>query len=191
MTNLLFIRHAETDMAGTFCGHSDPPINERGQKQLSRLIAELHTELIEEIISSDLKRARMTANAIAMSFQVPISFTSKLREIHFGDWEGLSWSAIEHRDPAYARLWTEQYPKCTAPGGESFSKFRARILDEITALIKHGNHKSAAVVTHAGVMRVILSDLCGLDEQDAWNRTSQYCCSFLYVPTVGLREVNT
>ena len=68
MTGLLFIRHAETDMAGTFCGHSDPPINAAGQQQVAQMISTLTSESIDEIYSSDLRRAVDTANLLSQMF---------------------------------------------------------------------------------------------------------------------------
>jgi broad specificity phosphatase PhoE len=188
MSDLLFIRHAETDMAGTFCGHSDPPVNERGLGQLQKLIAEFRHPPIDAIFSSDLQRASSTARALATPLNLAITLNSRLREIHFGEWEGLTWREIEQRDSVYAKLWTEHYLELTPPGGEDFEKFRARVLNEIAVLSKKTKYKRAAIVTHAGVMRVVLRDLCGFDEQSTWERTKQYCCSFVYVPNEGLRE---
>lgn len=91
MNDILFIRHAETDMAGTFCGHSNPPINARGQHQIQTLINTLHGEEIECIFTSDLARAAYTARALADAFRVPCIERPNLREIDFGNWEGLTW----------------------------------------------------------------------------------------------------
>ena len=56
MSGLLFIRHAETDMAGTFCGHSDPSVNARGKQQILNLVAHLKpTKTIDEVYCSDLR----------------------------------------------------------------------------------------------------------------------------------------
>ena len=63
MNSVLFIRHAETDMAGTFCGHSNPPINARGRQQIQTLMDALKGEEINCIFTSDLERAPATAAA--------------------------------------------------------------------------------------------------------------------------------
>src|SRR5215470_20225471 len=110
MNTLLFIRHAETDMAGRFCGHTDPPVNERGHRQIETLLETLKDESIDAIYTSDLKRAVTTAEAIATAFQIKSTQVTTLREIYFGDWEGLTWQEIEARDAAYARDWSEAYP---------------------------------------------------------------------------------
>lgn len=186
MSGLLFIRHAETNMAGTFCGWSNPHVNARGEEQIRMLVKELETEPINAIYSSDLQRAVTTAEALGGTFSAPLLTRPGLREISFGEWEGLCWKQIEERDATYARRWIEAYPNLPTPGGESFESFRARVLSEVTSLLNLPNPERIAVVTHAGVMRMVLRTLCGVeDEQEAWKRTSSYCCFFRQT-----REVN-
>ena len=179
MSRVLWIRHAETEMAGRFCGHSDPDLNAQGQAQLARLAQLLSTEKIEEIYSSDLRRAQSTAQVIAAGRNIPLTLRPALREIHFGQWEGLTWAEIEHRDPAYARKWVDGYPHLPAPAGESFPGFKARVLDQVCQLIDR-DAEPIAVVTHAGVLRVVLRHLHGCSEQEAWQQTQQYCCVVRY-----------
>src|ERR1700678_741680 len=105
MSEIIFIRHAETDMAGTFCGHSDPELNARGRVQLAELIDRLRVEDICAVYASDLRRAHTTGRAIADTFGVDCHVRSALREINFGQWEGATWEEIEQRDDAYARRW--------------------------------------------------------------------------------------
>jgi len=178
MTGLLFIRHAETDMAGTFCGHSDPPINAAGQQQVAQMISTLTSESIDEIYSSDLHRAVDTANLLSQMFDAPITRCHSLREIHFGDWEGLRWDEIEHRDPHYAHRWMQAFPDLPAPNGESFATFKNRVLRQVNRLLPLAEAKRIAVVTHGGVMREVLRSLLGRNDQQAWEATKHYCSSF-------------
>ena len=78
MSELLFIRHAETDMAGTFCGHCDPELNARGRDQLADLINRLGKEEIGVVYASDLRRAHATGMAIANAVwcRLPCAFRS-------------------------------------------------------------------------------------------------------------------
>jgi broad specificity phosphatase PhoE len=189
---LLFIRHAETDLAGRFCGHSDPPVNGRGLRQIEELIETLRTESIgamsiDAVYSSALSRSLTTADAIGKAFGLSPIKVPELREIGFGEWEGLSWQEIESRDQVYARRWLEAYPDLPAPGGELFEAFQSRVLSGVKHLLAMTSERCAAVVTHAGVMRVVLSSLCGLEEQEAWERTKVYCGFFRYQPSPTLR----
>jgi len=177
MSEILFIRHAETDMAGTFCGHSDPELNARGRVQLAELIDRLRVEDIGAVYASDLRRAHTTGRAIADAFDVDCRVRSALREINFGQWEGDTWEQIERRDDAYARRWIAEYPRLSAPEGESFRNFERRVLDEVKFLSKEAEAtgRTIAVVTHAGVLRTVLCTLNGCSEEAAWEQTKPYC----------------
>jgi broad specificity phosphatase PhoE len=182
MEALFFIRHAETDLAGRFCGQANPIVNKQGLRQIEELVNVLRNESIEAVYSSDLARALITAEALGRAFGVSPVAIPDLREIDFGEWEGLNWAEIESRDPAYARRWAESYPDLPAPGGELFAAFRSRTLSAVERLLAAPSERGAAVVTHSGVMRVVLRSLCGLDEQTAWERTRTYCGYFRYEP---------
>ncbi len=174
MKHLLLIRHAETDMAGRFCGHSDPELNERGHRQLSGVVSRLSEHAIRRIYTSDLRRARQTAEAIAAHFGIEFEVRPDLREIYFGQWEGLSWSEIEARDPALAKSWAEQYPNSMAPGGESLQQFEHRVRAESAFLFAAATECPIAVVAHAGFIRVLLTNFYGTPEEEAWKLTKEY-----------------
>jgi alpha-ribazole phosphatase len=185
MTDLLLIRHAETDMAGTFCGHLDPPVNAVGRQQIIGLIESLRTKRFDAVYTSDLVRASATANALAVALTIPCFPRPALREINFGRWEGLTWSEIEAADPTYAAEWLKIFPDLPAPGGEAFEGFEARVRNEATHLLSQP-HRSIAVVTHAGVIRTILRAFCGIDDQQAWEITKPYCSTYRW--TQSTRE---
>jgi broad specificity phosphatase PhoE len=177
MSELLLIRHAETDMAGTFCGHSDPELNARGRVQLSELINRLRMEKIGVVYTSDLRRAHMTGMAIAEAFNVECHRRSALREIDFGRWEGMTWKEIELRDDVYARRWIAEYPSLPAPDGEGIRHFERRVLDEVKVLSLEAEVAERRIVaaTHAGVLRTVLCALLGWSEDKAWEQTRSYC----------------
>jgi alpha-ribazole phosphatase len=180
MSEILFIRHAETDMAGTFCGHSNPGLNARGHAQLSKLVHNLNAPDIAEIYASDLLRAQETAHEIADFYAVECHLRPALREINFGEWEGLTWEEIEQSYPAYARRWIAEYPNLPAPAGECFSDFERRVLDEIELLAMMTTDRGIAVVTHAGVLRTVLCRLLKRSEDDASQLTRSYCSVIPY-----------
>ena len=178
MSRVLFIRHAETEMAGRYCGHSDPDLNAEGRAQLTRLVQLLAAEMLDTVYSSDLRRAASTAQAIA-GRHIPQVLRPALREIDFGDWEGMKWEEIERLDPVYAQKWVSGYPHLRAPSGESFEDFERRVLTEVNHLMDLSSGPFA-VVTHGGVLRVVLRHLCGYSEPRAWEETQQYCCVVRY-----------
>jgi alpha-ribazole phosphatase len=179
MSRVFFIRHAETEMAGRYCGHSDPDLNAQGRAQLTGLTQSLTEEILDTVYSSDLRRAASTAQAVAAGRHIPQVLRPALREIDFGEWEGMSWEEIERQDPEYAQKWVSGYPHLPAPSGESFEDFEHRVLTEVGDLINR-SHGPIAVVTHGGVLRVVLRHLCGYSEPRAWEETQQYCCVVRY-----------
>jgi alpha-ribazole phosphatase len=183
MSRVLFIRHAETEMAGRFCGRSDPDLNAAGRAQTLSLVQQLSAEPIDAVYSSDLRRASSTAQAIASAREVPRLLRPALREIDFGQWEGLSWKEIEQKDPDYAREWAARFPELPAPEGEGFPAFEERVLAEVRPLLKE-TRRPVAVVTHAGVLRVVLQHLCGCSASEAWEQTRSYCCVVRYESSV-------
>jgi alpha-ribazole phosphatase len=195
MSEILFIRHAETDMAGTFCGHSDPELNDRGYGQLSALIERLRGRNIDAVFTSDLRRAHTSAHAIATAFHVSYHICPALREISFGEWEGLTWDEIERRDQAYADRWLAEYPNLAAPSGERLRDFEERVLNAVDRLIEQSDdHNIIAVVTHAGVIRTVLRKLQGYSEEESCEQAKEYCSVVRYNSATSLplhcHEVN-
>jgi alpha-ribazole phosphatase/probable phosphoglycerate mutase len=157
-STLVLVRHAHTAMAGRFCGHSDPPLSAQGLAQLPGLNRRLRTFSLAGIFSSDLKRARQTAESIARRRNLQVHSLVSLRELAFGSWEGLDWEQVVQRDSAYAQQWLDLNPALAAPEGEDFEDFRNRIhaaMEQIAAQVQNG---CALVVTHAGVIRTFLQD---------------------------------
>jgi alpha-ribazole phosphatase/probable phosphoglycerate mutase len=162
---LLLIRHAHSTMAGRFCGHSDPPLSDDGRAQLPRVVRCLERWPVARVYTSDLKRAHDTAAAVAAGKSLPLLIRSGLREINFGQWEGLSWKEIEAQDPAAASKWLAQYPLLAAPGGEPPADYRAKVGNELAALLEASGHQCSAVVTHAGFIRMALSTILGIPDK--------------------------
>jgi alpha-ribazole phosphatase len=193
MSEILFIRHAETDMTGTFCGHSDPELNMRGWTQITDLIHRLRVKNLGAVYVSDLRRAYATGNAIAKAFDIDCHVRPALREIGFGQWEGLTWREIEQRDGIYALRWSSEYPALPAPGGETFSDFEHRVMSEVEFLsvTAAAAGQSIAVITHAGVVRTVLRTLHECSEEEAWERTRSYCSIVRHAIATGSFEPKT
>jgi broad specificity phosphatase PhoE len=174
MKEIVLIRHAETDLAGRFCGHSDPDLNAAGEHRLRSIIEEVAPLGVTRIYSSDLRRASRTATAIHERTGAPVEFRSGLREIHFGLWEGLTWEEVEQKYPTEAQLWVREFPACSAPEGEAYQDFVLRVEAEFkTALAGHENG-ALAVVSHRGVMQYALIRFFGLTENDARKQAENY-----------------
>lgn len=175
MKTVIFVRHGETEMAGRFCGHSDPDLNQAGRLQVAHVTEEVANLGIQRIYSSDLLRTSRTAAAICERVGLEVELTRDLREMNFGQWEGLSWEEIEERFPQVASKWMAEFPLWTAPGGEEYAAFTARVDAAIMPLLLGPQDETIAVVTHRGVMNYALTRFFGFSEADTWKRTAPYC----------------
>lgn len=140
MTRLLLVRHGETDWNadGRLQGQTDRPLSDFGRKQARRLADELAAEGFEAIYSSDLARARETAEIIGARLGLPVALDSDLREKDWGTWEGLT--AVERDRVEFA--------------GESTEAHQERILRALRRISEsHPDGTSILVVTHGGSMR--------------------------------------
>jgi broad specificity phosphatase PhoE len=174
VNGILLIRHAETDLAGRFCGHSDPELNAAGEQRLQSMVEEIALLGIERIYSSDLRRAARTAIAIGERIGVGVEFRPGLREIYFGLWEGFSWEEIQRKYATEAQRWLGEFPLWSAPEGETYQDFGARVEAEFEPLIQQSGTIRQAVVTHRGVMQYALTRYFGFSEAEAWRRTESY-----------------
>jgi alpha-ribazole phosphatase/probable phosphoglycerate mutase len=174
MNGIVLIRHAETDWAGKFCGHSDPDLNSAGERRLRSLVEEIAPLGIQRIYSSDLRRASRTAAALGERIRVSVELRPGLREIHFGLWEGLSWAEVEQQYPHEAALWAREFPAGSVPGGESYGDFIARVEAEFSLLLREKDSMLPTVVTHRGVLEYALRRFFGFSEADARSQTEEF-----------------
>src|SRR5574337_351345 len=120
-TRLLLVRHGETawNADGRVQGHLDIALNDVGRTQARRLAEKLRDEgeRIDLIYSSDLARARQTAQAVADAAGVPLQITPALRERCFGAFEGRRFADVQAELPQDAERWRRRDPHWTPPGG--------------------------------------------------------------------------
>ncbi len=164
MTELLFIRHGETDwnLQQRFQGQIDTPLNATGRAQAQRLAVRLADERHDALFSSDLLRARETAAPLGATWQLPAVALAGLREQNFGLLEGLDVPTIQARHAELWQRWLEQDADFAAPGGESQRHFHARVLAAVRELAALGAGRRLAVVTHGGVLDMLWRTAHGL-----------------------------
>lgn len=188
MRKIILIRHAETAMAGRFCGHSDPDLNAAGEMQLAHIVEQVLPLGIDRIVSSDLRRASRTAQVIGQEIGVEPEFRQRLREIHFGLWEGMSWNEITARFPRETQAWIAEFPKRSAPQGEPYAKLCARVKAEFNSFLHISTDGVTAVVTHRGPMRYALTKFFDRSEQEAFEQTAAYGAVIVVASAPSLPE---
>lgn len=189
MSTIVLIRHGETCMAGRFCGHSDPELSAAGEREAIHVAENVSKLDIGRIYSSDLRRASQTAKAIAQRTGIAVDCLTGLREIDFGQWEGLTWHEIEVQFPDEADFWLREFPSLSAPGGEAYAAFTARVETTIAAVLRNAGSMTIAVVTHRGVMRHALTKFFGFAETEAWETTAAYGATIITASPLSVSEV--
>lgn len=172
---LLLVRHATAQGRGRFQGQRDIPLAQAGRRELPLLVKKCSQYPVRVIYSSDLRRARDTAGAMAQEFDLEVKLRSDLREMNFGPWEGLSWKQVRSRFPRAARLWAERFPRQTIPGAESFEDFKKRVAQAVREIVRVNPGRCAVIVSHAGVIRVALARVLGLPDRNLFRLEQDPC----------------
>jgi probable phosphoglycerate mutase len=154
-TRILAIRHGETawNVDARIQGHHDVALNAVGRTQALRLGRALAAgERPDVLYSSDLSRARATAQAVADACGLPLHLDAGLRERCFGVFETCTLDEVQARMPEMAARWRRREPGFEPPGGESLQAFSARCVATVSRLAALHPGQTVALVAHGGVL---------------------------------------
>ncbi len=162
MTRLLLLRHAESEWnaQGRWQGLADPPLSPRGEQQALQAGRLLGPMGVTALVSSDLQRARGTAERIAATLPLdgPAGIDAGLREYDVGAWSGLTRVEIEAAWPGAIDDWRHGRLVAT-PGGERHDSFVARISAAVARVAAAQPADTIGVITHGGVIRALCQSL--------------------------------
>ncbi|GIW25852.1 histidine phosphatase family protein [Meiothermus sp.] len=149
MSELWLVRHGQTpwNVEGRLTGWTDVPLTPLGEQQALALRAWLSVERFGQVLASDLQRAVQTAR---LAYGEPQGVLAELRELNFGDLEGLRWVEL----PEVQRNALLAFEGFQAPGGESTAQLRRRVYAHFDQL-PPGRH---LIFTHGGVLRMVLRE---------------------------------
>ncbi len=164
MTDLLFIRHGETDwnVQQRFQGQLDVPLNATGHAQAQRMAAALINDRHDVLYSSDLQRAMQTAAPLAAAWSHQPHTLPEFREQSFGVLEGLDGTTVRAQRPQEWQRWLEFRADYALPGGESTQQFHQRVTAAVRLLVATHAGRRIAVVTHGGVLDMLWRSAQGL-----------------------------
>jgi broad specificity phosphatase PhoE len=157
-SSILLARHGETDdniPPIRVQGFTDTPLNDTGCRQAAELAERLAEESIAALWSSDLSRARETAEIVGERIGLEPRLDSRLREANRGRWEGKRFIDIERQEPALYAAWRQAGETFRFPGGESLKEQMDRVLECLDDVGATGE-LPALVVCHGGSIRVVL-----------------------------------
>ncbi|AMO40815.1 fructose-2,6-bisphosphatase [Acinetobacter pittii] len=152
------LRHGESQYSHTLRGHLDDELTAKGWQQMQSTIEQVTNQAWDVIISSSLKRCACFAEQLAKTTQLPLLLNHDLKEMYFGDWEGVSTQQIYETSPELlANFWQKPSQYCP-PRAETLNQFQIRVLKGFQDLLKHmqkQNLQHALVITHGGVIKLL------------------------------------
>lgn len=152
------LRHGETQFSHTLRGHLDDELTAKGWQQMQSTIEQVANQPWDVIVSSSLKRCACFAEQLAEQKELPLVLSPDLKEMYFGDWEGVSTQQIYETSPELlANFWQKPSQYCP-PGAETLIQFQMRVLKGFQDLLENmqkQNWQHALVVTHGGVIKLL------------------------------------
>jgi len=153
------LRHGETEQGG-LRGSLDDALTDKGWAQMRGAVAEAGPWQV--LVSSPLQRCARFADELGARLNLPVQREADLQELHFGDWEGRSAAQImEEQADALGRFWADPYA-FTPPNGEPVQAFAERVSAAVERLSLQHAGKRVLLVTHGGVMRLLLARARGM-----------------------------
>ena len=162
-TTLYLIRHTEPAVRGICYGALDVPLSAGGLAHAQTIAAELAGEKFATIYTSPLRRCFDLARILGEGRTCPLETVAALRELDFGRFEGRTYEDLARDYPDVYARWMESPTEVEFPGGESFTIMRTRVLAAARKLQLRHAGESVAVVTHGGVIRILLAEAQCLD----------------------------
>ncbi|MGL4910861.1 MAG: histidine phosphatase family protein [Romboutsia sp.] len=171
MIKLILVRHAVTNdnEESRLSGHIDSTLSEEGIKQVKKLTKYLEQYKIDKIFTTTSKRTKDTVEPLANIKNIDIIEKDTLKEISFGDFEGITFDEIQsnHSDE-FDKMISQGY-EYIYPNGESLIESYYRVSKEIENIISENDNKSILICSHGGTIRNIISYLISNSYEYHWN----------------------
>jgi alpha-ribazole phosphatase len=161
------LRHGETELGGGLRGSLDDALTDKGWAQMRAAV--IDGGPWDRIVSSPLQRCARFAAELGEQLSLPVQVDKDLQELHFGAWEGQSAAALMETDAeALGLFWADPY-SFTPPQGEPVSEFSSRVLAAVARLINAYADERVLLISHGGVMRLLLAQARGLPREQLLN----------------------
>ena len=172
---LVVLRHGQTDhnAAGLWQGQLDSQLSDLGHEQAKAAAAAIAGLRPSRVVASDLSRAAQTGQEVADGCGLPIELDERWREIHVGEWAGLSGAQVREQYPEEQDLLLRGEDFRRGGTGESVADVADRVraaLADLLALMEPG--ECTVIATHGVTGRTLVAELIGMDQQEAWLRLS-------------------
>ena len=167
---LVVIRHGETldNASGVWQGHRDSELSPIGLAQAEKAAPVVAAYDPQLVVTSDLRRAAVTAEQIGRSAGLPVAVDHRLREVDVGEWQGLTSAAVRTRDPELLARMGRGEDVRRGRTGETVAELASRVraaLNDVIASLEPG--RVAVVVCHGVAARAGVASLVGVDQMQA------------------------
>lgn len=164
LTHIGLLQHGAVEAGDVFCGELDTPLSKQGWKHLKQKFGR-GADGWDALVSSPKMQCVEFAEWFAEKHDLSLVRDERLREIYFGAWEGCSPQHVLQAYPEQLAEWWANPAQVTPENGEGFGEFRARVLDAWMELHRAYRGERVLVVTHAGVIRVILAHVLQMPDE--------------------------
>jgi broad specificity phosphatase PhoE len=170
MARIFLIRHGTTEWnrEEIFRGRADCALNDTGRAEARAVADYLQGVEIEKIYSSPLSRADETAKAIAAKRGLQVIPDPAFIDLDFGEWQGLPLKEVREKYRDLYRAWRERPQDVTFPGGENLTQVRARAWEGLLRVVEQNPEKTALIVSHRVITKVLICAALGLDNSRFW-----------------------
>lgn len=165
MSKVHLIRHGEVEFnrKNAYVGRTDLALNDHGRHQAELLAEYLGDKQISAVFSSDLKRAYETAEIIAGQIGLGVQTVPELRELNYGDWEGVPEADVPTLYADIFSEWRKNPVEIRIPGGETVGELRDRAYPAFCRIAEQVSGGNLAIVAHKTTNRALLCCLLGVD----------------------------
>jgi probable phosphoglycerate mutase len=160
-TTFVLLRHGETALTPekrfSGSGGDDPELSDRGRWQAARVAEGLAARgTIQAVVSSPMRRARQTAEAVAARLGLEVRIDEGLRELDFGDWEGLTFAEVQERHPDDLTAWLGSAKAKPTGSNESFATLSHRIGVTRDKILARYPGKTVLIVSHVSPIKTLV-----------------------------------
>ena len=173
-TTLDLLRHGHCEGGEIFRGSTDVPLTAEGWQQMQAAVA--GSTPWQRVISSSLQRCRAFSEQLSVEHDIPLAIFEELRELHFGDWEGVLREEVQKTHGARLSTFWRDPVAGAPPNGEPYLEFHQRVGDCLKDILVRHAGEHLLLVSHGAVMRVIMCELLDLPYQSISRISVPYAC---------------
>lgn len=171
MVKLILVRHALTvdNQKSRLSGHIDSSVSEEGKEQIDKITNYLKDFDIDKIYTTTSSRTKDTVKKLSELKSIEIIEKESLKEISFGDFEGLTFDEIKDKYPKEFQDMIEKGYEYKYPNGESLIDSYNRVCIELDNIISNNDNRTILICSHGGTIRNIITYLISNSYKYHWN----------------------